>query len=971
MTSPELPGVPRPKGAPLLSGILAGRYRIDRQIGEGGMATVYLARDLTRDVDVAVKAPKQELVAQLGPERFAREIQITTQLQHPYIVAVLDSGMADGVPFYIMPFIDCETLEQRLRRSGEPLPIGEAITFAVEILEALAYAHRLGFVHRDVKPSNIMLLHGHAMLADFGIARAAGTADGQKLTESGFVLGTAEYMSPEQAAGEAHLDGRSDIYSVGCILYEMLVAAPPFTAPNSRAVMARHFVDPVPSIRTVRETVPEVLEQAVFTALAKTPVDRFPTADAFRDALKDPAMQVTGAISQGRSAALARGAAARRRWWGRVAAAAGTLAVAAAAIVWRQSGRDTGSLDQHRVMVYPFVTSGPAVAGPNLGEDVATIIGNALDGAEPLRWVDGWAHLDRATRDDISLLSLADARKIARSKRCGTFVMGRLVPAGDSTRVSLTLYDAQSGTERLSGSATGIAAEPWRQGLKAFNGVLTALIPGNVRSTSDDWKDRNPSAVANFLIGEGAFRRAQVRDALAAYRKAVALDSTFAIAALRGAQAAAWIHKGEQADAMVRVAFAQPLSPRYRHFAEGFLAYRAGNADSAAAHLTAATVADPEFTVAWMQLGEVYTHLLPLKGNPDSLADLAFARARALDSSATTAMFHPIEIRLRRGDIASATPLLERFRAALPDSNLLKPLDIAADCVRRGATAVDWNRYALSEPLALLAAARSISGGAQQLPCARAAYSAMLALDTAATDDADARRFASLVGLQGVYLAAGRPRDAVDAIDRFVTRWNQGASLYLLDAVFFEPLRGRGLTVARDDEATHGPRFESLPYNLRLWELGVLHAQHGRVPLATAIAAELRRRAGTSDSTRVKALSQSLDAFVLLAAGDSATAERSFASFIATGSAQAGVEWDEAASKAAERMVLVQLLIARRAWRDAIDVATVFESPWPQIYRQYVPASLELRAQAAAALGRPAEAAQYRARVAAIHSALK
>lgn len=321
---------------PLLSGIVAGRYRIERQIGEGGMATVYLARDLKRDVNVAVKAPKRELVAQLGPERFAREVRITTRLQHPHIVAVLDSGMADGVPFYIMPFIDCETLEQRLRRSGEPLPIGEAITFAVEVLEALAYAHRLGFVHRDVKPSNIMLLHGDALLADFGIARAAESTEGHKLTESGFVLGTAEYMSPEQAAGEVHLDGRSDIYSVGCVLYEMLVGTPPFTAPNSRAVMARHFVDPVPSIRTVRETVPEVLEEALFTALAKSPVDRYPTAEAFRDALKDPAMHLTGAVSQRRSAEIAHGAASRRRWWGRVAAAAAILLVAAAAIVWRR-----------------------------------------------------------------------------------------------------------------------------------------------------------------------------------------------------------------------------------------------------------------------------------------------------------------------------------------------------------------------------------------------------------------------------------------------------------------------------------------------------------------------------------------------------------------------------------------------------------------------------------------------------------
>lgn len=935
------------------------------------MATVYLAHDLTRGVDVALKAPKQELVAQLGPDRFAREIQITTKLQHPHIVAVLDSGVDHGVPFYIMPYIAGETLEQRLRRVREPLPIAEAITIAGEMLDALVYAHGLGFVHRDVKPSNVMLLHGHAMLADFGIARAVESTDNRKLTESGFALGTAEYMSPEQAAGEANLDGRSDIYSVGCVLYEMLVGSPPFTGPTSRAVMARHFVDPVPSIRTVRDTVPDILEHAVMTALAKSPVDRFPTATAFRDLLKDPAMRVTGAISRVRSAALPRANPVRAKPWGRILAGAGVALAATAAAVWRLSSPAVGPLDPNRVMVYPFVTSGRAVAGQNIGEDVATVIGNALDGADPLRWVDGWSHLDPAARDDIASLSLERARRVARSKRCATFIMGRLIPAGDSLRVSLTLYDAETGNERQSGSATGMASEPWRQGMKAFSSLLPSLIPGALRNLSDDWSDRNPAAVANFLIAESKFRRTQIREALESYRRAVALDSSFAIAALRGAQAAAWNHRGDEAASMLRVALAQPLAPRYRHFAEGFSANLDGNADSAAFHLLAATKEDPDFTVAWIQLGETYTHRLPLKGNPDSLADLAFARARALDSSATTAMYHPIEIRLRNGDISGATALLERFRAGAPDPQLLKPLDIAVECVQRGAAVVEWNRYATSEPLALLSASKMISGGARHLSCSRSGYSALLALDTAATEDADARRFAAMLGLQGVHLAAGQATEAVAVIDRFIARWDQGKSVFLLDAPSFPTLRARGQSVARADVASYGPDFATRPTNLRLWELGVLEAQHGSLQTARAIAEQLRKRATPVDSVRVRSLARSMDAFVQLAAADSSGAEKRFSALIADGSRGAEIGWDEAASFAAERLVLTQLLLARGAAQEAIDVASVFDASWPQIYVQFVPASLELRAKAAAKLGDAAQAARYRARIETIRRELQ
>ena len=326
VTTPNLHDDPKRRTGAPLSGIIANRYRIEREIGDGGMATVYLARDLTRDVDVALKTPKRELVAHLGVARFTREIQIAIRLQHPRIVPVLDSGSAaGGVPFYVMPFIDGETLEHRLARTGA-LPFDDVISIASDILEGLGYAHSLGFVHRDVKPPNVLLTNGRALLADFGLARTVDTTDTRRLTLTGVAIGTAEYMSPEQAAAEEQMDGRSDLYSLGCVLYEMLTGTPPFTAPNARAVMTRHFVDPVPDIRALRDAVPTTLEAAVKTALSKRPDDRFADAAAFRAALIDrPTRHVIPGVET-------RTAPSRRLQWFVVGAAA--LVLASAALMW-------------------------------------------------------------------------------------------------------------------------------------------------------------------------------------------------------------------------------------------------------------------------------------------------------------------------------------------------------------------------------------------------------------------------------------------------------------------------------------------------------------------------------------------------------------------------------------------------------------------------------------------------------------
>ena len=268
-----------------LTSALASHYRLDRELGRGGMATVYLAHDLRHDRPVAVKVLDPDLTAALGADRFLREIGITGRLTHPHILPLFDSGAAGGVLYYVMPYVEGESLRDRLRRDTQ-LPIADALAIAREVADALSHAHDHGVLHRDIKPANILLQAGHAVVADFGIARAVATSDADHLTASGLALGTPTYMSPEQGVGDRHLDARSDIYSLGCVLYEMLVGEPPFSGPTAQALIARHALDPVPRIATVRAAVPEPVERVVRKALAKTPADRYATAREFAEAIE-------------------------------------------------------------------------------------------------------------------------------------------------------------------------------------------------------------------------------------------------------------------------------------------------------------------------------------------------------------------------------------------------------------------------------------------------------------------------------------------------------------------------------------------------------------------------------------------------------------------------------------------------------------------------------------------------------------
>jgi len=270
-----------------LAGIVGERYEVDREIGHGGMATVYLAHDVRHDRDVAIKLLRPELSAVLGAERFLNEIKVTAQLQHPHILPLYDSGTGDGLLYYVMPFVEGESLRRRLERERQ-LPLVDAIRVADEVADALDYAHRHGVIHRDVKPENILLHEGRVMVADFGIALAVQKAGGARITETGLSLGTPQYMSPEQATAERELDGRSDIYSLGCVFYEMLAGETPHSGPTTQAIIAKILTDKPRPLRELRESVPPGLAVVVHAAIAKLAADRYGTAGEFRTALGRP-----------------------------------------------------------------------------------------------------------------------------------------------------------------------------------------------------------------------------------------------------------------------------------------------------------------------------------------------------------------------------------------------------------------------------------------------------------------------------------------------------------------------------------------------------------------------------------------------------------------------------------------------------------------------------------------------------------
>jgi len=378
MNAPEPTSVPE-----RLARALAGRYRLDRELGAGGMATVYLAEDVKHSRRVAIKVLKPELAAVIGGDRFLTEIKTTANLQHPHILPLFDSGEADSYLFYVMPFIEGESLRDRLDRERQ-LGVEEAVRIARDVADALHYAHRHGVIHRDIKPANILLHDGRPLVADFGIALAISAAGGGRMTETGLSLGTPHYMSPEQASAERDLSARSDVYSLGCVLYEMLAGEPPHTGPNAASILMRILTENPRALSDIRPTVPLHVAGAVAKAVEKLPADRFETAKAFHDALEDPSFRFTHATAAAPAGVVVAPTVARSRSWDtRSKVLAGATVALAVSTLWFALQNPASVPETEGVISFQVADSVPTglipAAGPN------GVLGYTRDGSLYLR----------------------------------------------------------------------------------------------------------------------------------------------------------------------------------------------------------------------------------------------------------------------------------------------------------------------------------------------------------------------------------------------------------------------------------------------------------------------------------------------------------------------------------------------------------------------------------------------------------
>jgi serine/threonine-protein kinase len=417
---------------------LADRYHIERELGRGGMATVFLAHDLRHDRPVALKVLHANLAIALGPERFLREIRLCARLQHPHILVVHDSGEADGHLWFTMPYVEGETLRGRLRREGQ-LPIDDALRIAREVADALQYAHQHGVIHRDIKPENILLAGDHALVADFGIARALSPEADERLTESGLSLGTPHYMSPEQAAGERTLDQRTDIYSLGCVLYEMLAGEPPFTGPTPQAILAKRLTEPVPHLRTSR-AVPIGLESTVTKALARSPADRFAGMAELRQALDRARLDEPSSVAT--TAVLPR----RPRWLARpvTGLVALLLALAAYAGLTRMRRADAAA-PAASAAVLPFVDLSPGRDQEYFSDGLTEELINALSQVPGLRVAARTSSFQFKGRSP-------DVHEVGRRLDVATVIEGSVRKSGTRLRVSAQLISVKDGYQLWSES---------------------------------------------------------------------------------------------------------------------------------------------------------------------------------------------------------------------------------------------------------------------------------------------------------------------------------------------------------------------------------------------------------------------------------------------------------------------------------------------------------------------------------------
>jgi TolB-like protein/Tfp pilus assembly protein PilF/tRNA A-37 threonylcarbamoyl transferase component Bud32 len=621
---------------------LVGAYTIERELGRGGMATVFLARDLKHHRLVAVKALHPHLSHVLGPDRFRREIELLAGLTHPHIVPLHDSGGTASLLWYTMPYVDGESLRHRLEREGR-IPLPDALRITAEVADALDYAHGRGVVHRDLKPENILLSAGHAFVADFGIARALTQAD-DRLTGTGLALGTPAYMSPEQAAGEQSIDARSDVFSLGCVVYEMLVGEPPFTGPTPQAVLARRITGSAPPLRARRPDLPESIAAAVAGALARDPDARFSTAGAFANRL--------GEHSSGIDA---------------------TVVAHAPAV-----GASSPIPGVRSIAVLPFTDMSAERDQEYLADGIAEEIISALTRVGGLRVAARTSSFAFKGRSE-------DIGGIGRKLKVSSILEGSLRKAGNRLRVTAQLVDVDGGYQLWSERYDRELADVFAIQDDIAGSVVGALakVMGTTTVPSRSLerpRTENVHAYEYYLRGRQLFhqfRKRQIQLARRMFERAIELDPRFTLAHAGAADCSSILYMYfeatelnlREADAASRRALELGPDSAEAHAARGLALTLSGSFEAAQREFESAIALDPSLYETWY----FYARVCFQKGQMEEAARF-FEQAAALrpddyQAPAYLSMTYDAMGRIEESRAASrrALPILEQHLELYPD----------------------------------------------------------------------------------------------------------------------------------------------------------------------------------------------------------------------------------------------------------------------------------------------------------------
>jgi tetratricopeptide (TPR) repeat protein len=630
------------------------RYQIERELAGGGMSRLFLATERGLNRQVVIKLLPPELTSELSAARFQREIELAAQLLHPHILPVYSAGTEQGLLHYVMPFVAGESLRLRLLRDGR-LPIPDAARILRQVAEALGYAHQMGVVHRDIKPENILLAHGHAMVADFGIARAlAGGDSGGRLTGTGMAIGTLGYMAPEQAAGEQQIDARADVYSLAVVGYEMLAGAPPFAGSTPQAVLASQLTrDPVP-VANLRPEAPTALCEAIHRALAKEPDERFRTAGEFREALEGAAPSASAEASVRPS--------------GRYPAGVSTLVSGARRLFQHFRPQPVTAISDCTAAIFPFAVLGSERLA-YLREGLVDLLSTRLDGMGTFCVSDPRAVLGMLAQEQPRALTPETGRSIAARLGAGLFVLGSLVEVGGRLQLNASLYDGDGKLQTSAQAAVGDESQIFQ----LVDEVAIQLLAGQERGHGSRIvglaasTTHNLSALRAYLQGERLYRIGQYTPAMEFLRRSVDADPTFALAWYRLSVAAEWAsHRALQVEAAEQaLRRSDRLSEHDRQLLEAFVAWRRG--DQAAESMYRNIVGTyPNDVEAWCQLAEVQFHNGPLTGRSIAESREAWERVLFFEPEHLGALYHLGRIAAVEGKEAELRALTDRVLTLSP-----------------------------------------------------------------------------------------------------------------------------------------------------------------------------------------------------------------------------------------------------------------------------------------------------------------